>query len=223
MSQVQGSENIPSCCPVYPDSGEELETVKRAWMFIDLVDSTAWYISQDEENALKLLRKCIAQMGSLVHDFHGEVIKLLGDGVHAGFEQPIDALLCAIVFQQEMLRARASSNNLFPSARVGLSYGVSVRCELCERVDYYGCAVILAARLAQLGRVTEVVMSEEFHRDRKIRETLHPVPVKTEKKALKGFPEPVSTYRIKTSGLSLVKDGDLYIYQGLQAPAVRLS
>jgi hypothetical protein len=40
---------------------------------------------------------------------------------------------------------------IVPKTRVGLSAGMCVQYRFCERTDYYGCTVIMAARLAQLG------------------------------------------------------------------------
>ena len=205
MSAYQDLQSTVTLSPVTSIAQSDYPTVERVWMFIDLVNSTAWYVSHSQTDAFTLLHSYLKYMSDVVLEHRGEVIKLLGDGLHASFERPEDALLCATVFQHKMLFERVRSNELFPNARVGLSFGPCVRCELCDRIDYYGCSIILAARLAHYGKGNDIIMSEEFRLGPSIKDVLTTVNVKAEVRRIKGFPSPVTAYRLQAKEFPLIR------------------
>ena len=191
-----------------PGAGSEYAVVNKASMFIDLVDSTTWHVSQDDISAFESLRSCLNRMSDFVHAYSGDVVKFLGDGLHATFERPVDALRCAVAFQSAMGFARVESDNAVPNARVSLSFGACVRYEMCGREDYYGYLVILASRLAQHGKGGDIIMSEEFRSHYDVDCALTPTHVKTEVRSIKGFPNPIRVYCLEAAQLPLINTNE---------------
>lgn len=201
-----------ACHPDVGSSGaasndqREFPEVERAWMVIDLVNSTSWYLSWDELTSFALLRTCIEQMTAAVEDHRGEVIRLSGDGLHASFENPADALSSAIAYQSSMATVDNHPHRLFPSARIGLSFGPCIRCQVRDFVEYHGCAVIIATRLAQCSDCEGILMSETFKSDRNVARALEPVHVDVQLQVLKGFPAPLKVYHLANTALLTMQD-----------------
>lgn len=187
--------------PAVSTGPAEYTEVDGVWMMIDLVDSTSWYVSLDKMTAFSLLRVCLEGMGDIVRQNNGKIVKLTGDGVHARFQRPIDALLCAAAYQNSMTPLSDRSFPCYPKARIGLTIGTCVQCKICECVDYYGHAVLLATRLAQQGNCDEIVMSDEFVAEPEIKKVLKTVHVETGLCILKGFPQPLRVHRVDPGSL----------------------
>ncbi len=79
---------------------------------------------------------------SSVEAHHGEIVKMTGDGLHAVFEDPLDALRATVQLQVALLEAQASFG-LPMRIRCGLHAGISHK----RDNDYYGTAVNRAARV----------------------------------------------------------------------------
>lgn len=182
----------------------EYTLVNKASMFIDLVNSTSWHVAQNDIDAFESLRACLNRMSDYVHAYGGNIVKFLGDGVHAAFEQPADALFSAVAFQNAMSSASVGSKDKLPNARVSLSFGTCVRYVMCGREDYYGHLVILASRLAQQGEGGDIVMSEDFRLDNDVDSVLAPVHIKAEARSIKGFSDPIKVYRLDAAELPLI-------------------
>lgn len=191
--------------PIISNNHPEYTEVERAWMVIDLVDSTSWYLARDDMTSFALLRICIQQMSNAVEEYQGHVIRLSGDGLHSSFENPADALHCAIAYQCSMISVDDQSTFSFPSARIGLSLGVCARCEVRGLVDYHGSAVILATRLAQCRDCDGVLMSEAFRSAPDVAEILESVHVDVRLRALKGFPAPLKVYHLDNDNLCAIR------------------
>lgn len=187
--------------PAVSTGPAEYTEVDGVWMMIDLVDSTSWYVSLDKMTAFSLLRVCLERMGGIVRQNNGKIVKLTGDGLHARFQRPIDALLCAVAYQNSMTPLNDRSLPCYPRARIGLTIGPCVQCKICECVDYYGHAVLLAMRLAQQGGCDQIVMSDELVSEPEIKKALKTVHVEAEMCTLKGFPQPLRVHRVDPGNL----------------------
>ncbi len=80
--------------------------------------------------------------------------------------------------------------------RVGLHAGNSIAVTLNERLDYYGEAVNLAARLEGAGEAGEITMSARFATDPAVDAILGRYRVSRGVIELKGFFEPVAICRL---------------------------
>lgn len=173
----------------------DFSVVERACMQIDLIDSVSSCASRDEIGGYALLRSHLEPMCRAVAEHDGELIKLLGDGMQAGFVRPMDALRCALAFQS-MMSAKAMRTEL--KARVALTYGECVRYWLYDRVDYYAHEIMLAARLAGHGQEAGIYLSSAFRWQPQIKAFLDSESSESKRVQFKGFPDEVTVYRLNT-------------------------
>ena len=96
----------------------------------------------------ELARAAIAGSG-------GIIVKMTGDGVHAAFDDPRDAVRASIAFQQALYDA-AKRGGLALSARCGLHAGVVER----RDNDYFGTAVNRAARIMSAAHGGQILVSQ---------------------------------------------------------------
>ena len=127
------------------------------FLFTDIVGSTSLWEAQGEAMRISLarhdalLRRCIEQHG-------GCVVKTTGDGFHAAFASPSDAIQAAIA-GQTALHGEPWSEGVAIRVRMALHTGAA---ELRDG-DYYGPTVNRAARLAALGHGGQTLLSEITH------------------------------------------------------------
>ncbi len=95
-----------------------------------------------------LVRGCVAQHG-------GRVVKTTGDGVHAVFEQPLDALQTALALQLALADPEAT-HGLPLRVRCGLHGGF----DEARDGDYFGPAVNRAARIMGIAHGGQTLLSQ---------------------------------------------------------------
>lgn len=126
-----------------------------AIVFTDLVEFSEWALGAGDENALELLREVGLAMEPPVKAHGGEVVKRLGDGMMAVFDEPSGALealgeACHNVSRIEVAGYR-------PCFRAGLHVGRPRRIG----GDYLGVDVNVAARVAEEAESEEVLISDK--------------------------------------------------------------
>lgn len=220
MSAIPQSRCEVTSIPATPWTQAGCVEVDRTWMIIDLVNSTSWYVSHDQATAFSLLRACLERMTRMVKKHEGTVVKLTGDGLHACFDSPLHALLCAAAYQDSTPATDDPSRRRVPGARIGLSVGSCTQCRIGGHVDYYGYAVLLATRLAQYGRRDEVVMSEDFVSESGIADALKSADVEPRLCSLKGLPYMIRAYRFYPRRLRAGRMHDKPIGAGVPASPV---
>jgi predicted ATPase/class 3 adenylate cyclase len=92
---------------------------------------------------------------SVVQRHHGELVKMTGDGMHAVFDDPQDALRATLEFQQA-LEVQDPTGGLRLAARCGLHAGVVER----RDNDYFGNTVNRAARIMGAAHGGQVLLSQ---------------------------------------------------------------
>jgi class 3 adenylate cyclase len=151
--------------------GEHISVGRLTVMFTDLRGSTRLYRESGDAVAFgqvmthfDVLRNAIAAEG-------GAVVKTIGDSVMAVFLRPISALRAAFEAQAALA---ASSTSLIPlHIKAGIHTGSCVAVTLNDRLDYFGSAVNIAARLAGLQAGQKgVVISAAVRADPEVAEWL---------------------------------------------------
>ena len=92
---------------------------------------------------------------SAVESRHGTVVKMTGDGVHAVFDDALDALAATVDLQQA-LADPAATNGVPLRVRCGLHAGVVER----RDNDYFGSPVNRAARIMSAAHGGQVLLSQ---------------------------------------------------------------
>ncbi len=119
---------------------------QRTVLFADLRGSTSLYETLGNAAATAVVTRTVSELGRVVQDEHGQVVKTLGDGLMALFESPQHAVTAA----EEMHDALQHLAPAKTSPRVpALKLQVAIACgEVVEMAgDCFGDAVNVAARL----------------------------------------------------------------------------
>lgn len=153
-------------------------------------------IGVDEEGTLKRLK---AQRKELIDpkiaEYHGRVVKLMGDGILVEFPSAVEALRCAVEVQRAIAARNAGeAKDRRIEFRVGLHQGDII----VEDDDILGDGVNVAARLQTLAAPGGICISQRIHED-----TFGKVDVIFEEmgeQELKNITRPVRVYRVQCDG-----------------------
>jgi adenylate cyclase len=169
------------------DQGEE----EMAIVFTDLVEFSAWALEAGDDAALELLRDVGEAIEPPVKARGGVVVKRLGDGMMAVFDDPASAL-DAILDARERL-ATVEAPGYSPQIRAGMHVGKPKKIG----GDYVGVDVNIAARVAEEAGTDDLLVS-----DRAL-EALDQETLKVRKKyffSVKGVPKDVTVYSVAPKG-----------------------
>ncbi len=132
-----------------------MSTEQLAILFTDLVGSTELSQSHAPDAAEEMRRQHTSILRQAITEHGGTEVKNLGDGVMVAFGSASAALACAVAMQQRVdldNRRQQRANAL----RVGISAGEVVR----DEDDYFGDAVVEAARLCGQCQGGQVLLAE---------------------------------------------------------------
>ena len=119
-----------------------MTTENAAILFTDVVGSTELSQRLSPEVAEEVRRGHFSILRQAIAEAGGTEVKNLGDGLMVAFSSPSSALACAVAMQQGVELDNRSRDH-WVGLRVGLSMGEVAR----EDDDYFGDAVVEAARL----------------------------------------------------------------------------
>lgn len=130
-----------------------------AILFTDLAGFSDWTLEAGDTQALELLRR-VGKAGEPVVERHGgRVVKRLGDGLMAVFDDAGSAVEAALGMQEAIAGVRVAGHQ--PRMRAGVHVGTPRRLGS----DYFGVDVNVAARIAAAAAPDQVLISQET-RDR---------------------------------------------------------
>ena len=122
-----------------------------AIMFTDIVGYTIM-MSQDEQATLAILRSNRETHKKLILEFGGQLLKEMGDGILASFDNSTDAVICAAAIQ------KASIEN-----QIKLRIGIHMGEVTFENNDVFGDGVNIASRIQPLAEPSQILISETVH------------------------------------------------------------
>ena len=125
--------------------------------FTDIEGSTAMVEELGDERWLEVLRVHNWIVRDRLRDFEGTEVKHQGDGFMLAFDSTRTALRFAIKLQRSFAEQAESNPDHSVVVRIGLHTGFVIR----ELDDYIGRDVIVAARIADLARGGEILVSHE--------------------------------------------------------------
>ncbi len=131
-----------------------LPTGAVTFLFTDIEGSTALW-EQDGAQMSQALAEHDALARRVIHSHHGAVVKMTGDGVHAAFEDALDAVAASVDLQQALVDS-AATRGLPLRVRCGLHTGVVER----RDNDYFGSPVNRAARIMGAAHGGQVLLSQ---------------------------------------------------------------
>ena len=132
-----------------------MRTSTKTILFTDLVSSTR-YLSGTGDRPDAFRQSMFGVLRRAAADHQGTEVKNLGDGLMVAFDSTVDGVEAAVAMQQAVHRLRPVGNEGRALIRLGLSVGeVS-----CEDDDYFGIAVVEAARLCAVAKGGQILTSD---------------------------------------------------------------
>jgi adenylate cyclase len=180
LSALQVWESISS-------QGADQGQRELAILFTDLVDFSDWSLQAGDTVAVELLREVGAAIEPAVTSRGGVVVKRLGDGLMAAFDDPAAAVAAALESCQAV--AQVDSDGYHPQMRAGIHIG---RPRMVGG-DYLGTDVNIAARVADAASGNEVLISDS------VRERIDEQGLKLKRRRFKakGAPSELSVYSVQ--------------------------
>lgn len=182
--------------------GIQLAVSNLTVMFSDLKDSTRMYEVRGDASAFSLVHDHFEIMQDLIREYHGAVVKTIGDAVMAVFQDPVSALRCALKIQ-ETFKARNLREPERPIIlKLGLHRGASIALNLNQRLDYFGSTINRAARIQSESVGEDIVLSEEMLAADGVHDLLADYELEPFEKNLKGLSGMTRLYRLSLQPLS---------------------
>jgi class 3 adenylate cyclase/tetratricopeptide (TPR) repeat protein len=126
------------------------------FLFTDVVGSTQLTDALGDEGAQEIMRIHNALMRAEVARHGGSEVKAMGDGFMIAFTSVTSALACATDAQRSIARHNQENPTREILVRMGLNAGEAI----AEDEDFFGAAVIVAARISALAGAGEILTSE---------------------------------------------------------------
>lgn len=128
-----------------------------AIQFSDLRGFSSFTAQHGDEKAFQIVRQFVELVGASVVQHSGRLLKTYGDGVMTSFDDPSQAIRCAVAMQEVICREYCGGDNEDPaiSAGIGLSWGTAIQTD----GDLFGHSVNLAKRLADEAKGGQIVAS----------------------------------------------------------------
>jgi adenylate cyclase len=129
----------------------------------------------------------------LIAEHHGRIVKLMGDGFLVEFASVVDAIACALAWQDGVAEREATANE---DKRLRFRIGINLGDVIVENGDIHGEGVNIAARLESLAEPGHICLSGDAYRQAKGR--LEVAFEDLGERDLKNVAEPVRVYRVAT-------------------------
>ena len=181
--------------------GDQVAIGRIAFLFTDIKGSSDLYNRVGDARAYGLVREHYAVLTRAVREHDGAVVKTIGDAVMAAFADPGNALEAALAIRDDI--ARSNGDNAAGTGaeaaivvKLGLHVGPCIAVTLNDRLDYFGRAVNLAARLQGESRGGDIVLSQVMAEEPAVAERLASLKPAAETARVKGFAEPIALRRV---------------------------
>ncbi|RWD53130.1 MAG: adenylate/guanylate cyclase domain-containing protein [Mesorhizobium sp.] len=153
-------------------------------------------MEQDEQGTferLKAGRKELFEPEIARH--HGQIFKLMGDGLLAEFSSVVDAVECAVALQKGLLERNAAVPK---EQRFQVRIGINLGEVIVEGDDRYGEGVNIAARLEQIAEPGGIYVSGKVAKEveKKLAFGFEAIG----EQRVKNIAEPVPVYRVNVNG-----------------------
>lgn len=182
--------------------GDEVGIGRVALMFTDLQGSTALYERVGDAAAYRLVRDHFAFLVAAVREHNGALVKTIGDAVMASFSDPADAVRAALAVQARVADFNREHGDQHIRIKLGLHSGPCIAVTMNDRLDYFGSAVNMAARLQGQSVGGDIVLSTDLVADPAVQALLSPFVPSREAAELKGFDQPVPFLRLTAEALA---------------------
>ncbi len=143
-------------------AAEGLAVKRLALLFTDIQGSTALYDRIGDMKAFDLVRLHFGCLRDSISGNSGALVKTIGDAVMASFHDPLDALRAALDMHAQIGRFNKEAGDDLIALKVGVHVGTCLAVTLNGRLDYFGQAVNVAARVQALSDANEIYLTDEM-------------------------------------------------------------
>lgn len=147
-------EIITKCSEHLTSHETSSPTVKTIVMF-DLVGSTSMKLKKGHDVAMKSIRFHNCMCRNVIENFGGFVIKELGDGILAAFDDPFVACQTAI-------NIRDSLRSQKHSTKISLVYGSVEKQKTSGVDDYFGSTIDFCAKIEKFAQPNQILIDEKL-------------------------------------------------------------
>lgn len=180
--------------------GESLKVQRVAFLFTDLLSSTAMYAREGDPKAYNRVRDHFEVLFQAADRNQGVTVKTIGDAVMASFVTSEDALQTAIDVHHdldELNRRLGLSGDEVLAIRLGTHAGPCISVTLNDQLDYFGATVNIASRVSHLSQGDDVVLTDEVLTDPKMRSAVvHHGDLETFGAKLRGYEQNFKLQRL---------------------------
>lgn len=177
-------------------AAEGLAVKRLALLFTDIQGSTALYDRIGDMKAFDLVRLHFGYLRDSISGNSGALVKTIGDAVMASFHDPLDALRAALDMHAQIARFNAEAGGDLIGLKVGVHVGTCLAVTLNGRLDYFGQAVNLAARVQALSDANEIYLTDEMRSIPGAEELLAAFATEARSVQLKGVQRNVRVHRV---------------------------
>lgn len=124
-------------------------------LFADISGSTTIYEQLGDAAAVELIQGLLGRMEEEAYFHRGAVIKSIGDELLCTFPDVVSGLAAATAMQQQAT-AVAGPGGRALALRIGMHFGPALE----ERGDVFGDAVNIAARVVELARPAQILITD---------------------------------------------------------------
>jgi TolB-like protein/class 3 adenylate cyclase len=144
---------------------------------------------QGTHTRLKLLRKDVVE--PTIAEYHGRIVKLMGDGILVEFASVVDAVECAAAIQKGIAERQGE---VPVDQRVAFRMGINIGDIIIEDGDIYGGGVNIATRLESLAEPGGICVSQTVYNH--VQDKVEFGFEQAGEHRFKNIPEPVVVYRV---------------------------
>lgn len=172
----------------------------------------------DEAGTLRRLgdlRKSVLE--PLISQYDGRLFKLMGDGMLVEFSSVVDAVACALAWQEKSAHAALIEEMKPLQFRIGINLGDVI----VENDDFYGDGVNIASRLESIAEPGGVCISEKVYDELKNKLDVEFVDGGVQK--LKNIQRPIRVYHNHADSPVQTDEGDTSQYKATETKTLRVA
>ena len=155
-------------------------------------------VEADEEGTLAQWKAHWSVLIELtIKEYHGRIVRVIGDGLLVEFASVVDALRCAIKVQRGMLERNV---DVPTEKRIEFRMGINFGELIIEGGDFWGDGVNIAARLEALAEPGGISVSGRVQEDTQGK--LDVIFEDTGKQQLKNIARAIHVYRVRSHGVA---------------------
>jgi class 3 adenylate cyclase len=129
-------------------------------MFTDIQGSTAYFEKHGDAAGLLMVHQCNDALRTIVDGHDGRVIKTIGDGMLATFEDCGRSIEAGIKMQHGL---REISQSQAETDRVAIRIGIHYDTGIVRSKDVFGDVVNVASRIESVAQPGQIVISEDLY------------------------------------------------------------